>query len=113
MANAIPLRGGRQRGDAYRHRGSARQRGYTTSYDKARQLALARHPLCRVCESRGVVRQAAETHHVVPVASDRSMADDAGNLLCVCLECHDEVEGLSWTVLGERYGVERWPGAPQ
>ena len=42
MASRIPLRGGRERGDAYRHRGSARQRGYPVAYSTIEQQS-ARH----------------------------------------------------------------------
>ena len=108
MASRIPLRGGRERGDAYRHRPSARQRGYSTTYQKARELVLGRHPLCRVCESQGVTREAVETHHVVPVQADRHMADHVSNLLPVCYACHDAVEGMSWATLGDRYGIRQW-----
>jgi len=52
-----------------------------------------------------VVRAAVETHHVVPVQADRTLADHCGNLLPVCELCHDEVEGLSWHTLRERYGL--------
>ena len=96
------------RGDAYRHRGSARQRGYSTTYQKARELVLGRNPLCRVCQSQGVTREAVETHHVVPVQADRHMADDVGNLLPVCYACHDAVEGMSWAQLHTAYGIEQW-----
>ena len=105
MANAIPIRGERSRGEAHKHRPNARQRGYSTTYEKARAVVLGRYPLCRVCESRGVVREAVETHHVVPVQADRTLADHVGNLLPVCELCHDEVEGLSWNALRERYGL--------
>ncbi len=108
MASRIPLRGGRERGDAYRHRGSARQRGYSTTYQKARELVLGRNPLCRVCQSQGVTREAVETHHVVPVQADRYLADDARNLLPVCCACHDAIEGMSWAQLHTAYGIEQW-----
>jgi hypothetical protein len=56
----------------------------------------------------GLVVEAAETHHVVPASADRSMVDDVGNLLAVCHLHHDEVEGLGWKDLAERYGIHQW-----
>ena len=105
MADRMVRRGAGQRGEAYRHRANARQRGYTTTYDKARRVKLGRHPLCQVCESMGLVVEAAETHHVVPAAADRSMVDDISNLLSVCHRHHDEVEGMTWRQLQSTFGV--------
>lgn len=109
MPQRLQRRQQASRGPAHQHRGSARQRGYTRLYEAAREVVLAEYPLCRVCESRGIVRAAEETHHVTPVSKDKTMAADANNLLSVCTACHDVVEGLTWGQLAARYGIGR-PG---
>lgn len=110
MSDKLTRRGSGQRGDAYRHRGSAHARGYTATYVKAREIKLGRHPLCQVCEAQGMVTEAQETHHVVPVQADRSMAERADNLLSVCHRHHDDVEGMDWRELEVRYGIKQHIG---
>ena len=39
-------------------RGSARQRGYTARWERARRLYLAEHPTCVMCEREGRIAAA-------------------------------------------------------
>ncbi|WP_078060870.1 HNH endonuclease [Desulfotomaculum copahuensis] len=71
------------------HRGTARQRGYNASYEKARAWVLKHHPLCVVCKMEGRLSAATVTHHVVHLADGGS--NSASNLLPVCGNCHDRL----------------------
>lgn len=70
-------------------RGSARQRGYTKQYERAREWVLKRHPLCAVCRVEGRITPATVTHHIVPLAEGGT--NSADNLLPVCKGCHDRL----------------------
>lgn len=54
-------------------RGSSRERGYDTRWDKASKGYLVQHPLCRGCEAVGVVRAATLTDHTIPHRGDRAL----------------------------------------
>jgi 5-methylcytosine-specific restriction protein A len=89
-------------------RGSARQRGYTRSYEKVRQAVLARQPLCVICELEGRVSVATLTHHIIPLAEGGS--NRADNLLPLCEYCHSRVHGKHGKELLRflRRPSERW-----
>lgn len=74
-------------------RPSARQRGYTTRWDKARATYLAHHPLCVTClaESPQRLTPATTVDHVVPHRGDQSMFWDVdGNWQALCTRHHNE-----------------------
>lgn len=58
---------------------------------------LKTHPLCQICEGRGLITPGQDVHHVVSfmTASDpgerRRLAFDPSNLLTVCDRCHNEL----------------------
>lgn len=52
-----------------------------------RAALFAAHPLCVLCQAKGVVRLATQRDHVVPLAEGG--ADDAGNVQGLCEACHD------------------------
>jgi len=51
-----------------------------------RRRWFARHPLCVACEKRGLVVEATELDHVIPLG--QGGADDASNLQGLCRACH-------------------------
>ena len=53
-----------RRRDNDSRRGSARQRGYTSAWQKARAAYLAQHPLCVFCERDGRVTAATVVDHI-------------------------------------------------
>jgi 5-methylcytosine-specific restriction enzyme A len=61
-----------------------------------RKEFLAKHPLCVACEARGLVTQAEEVDHIVPLS--KGGVDDRSNLQSLCKECHDEKtrDDLGW-----------------
>lgn len=71
-------------------RGSARERGYTSQWEKVRSLKLRRNPLCEVCEREGRVRPAEMVHHAKPIRQGGA-ALDMDNLMSVCRACHDRL----------------------
>jgi 5-methylcytosine-specific restriction protein A len=89
----------RQRQD--RQRGSFRERGYTSNWDKPggiRETKLRRDPICQRCESRGTIKPAKLVHHIVSLSKGGSLSD-MNNLLSLCVKCHDEIhreQGDKW-----------------
>ena len=59
-------------------RGSSRQRGYTTAWQKARAVYLAQHPLCVFCEREGLVTAAVVVDHIEAHHGDHEKFWDLG-----------------------------------
>lgn len=70
-------------------RGTARERGYTSAWEKARAAYLMQHPLCKHCDEQGKVTAASVVDHVVPHRGDRTLFWDSGNWQPLCKRCHD------------------------
>ncbi|WP_091742622.1 HNH endonuclease signature motif containing protein [Marininema mesophilum] len=70
-------------------RGSASQRGYGSSWRKARATYLKRSPLCVGCEKAGRLTPATVVDHVVPHKGDTGLFWDKGNWQSLCKRCHD------------------------
>ena len=68
-------------------RGSARQRGYNSHWDKARLAYLRHHPLCVCCEANGVVHAAGLVDHVEPHKGDKAKFWDSANWQSLCEWC--------------------------
>ena len=61
---------------------------YDARWRKAREIHLARWPLCVTCEARGVTRQATDVDHIRPHRGDPVAFWDSGNWQSLCGECH-------------------------
>jgi 5-methylcytosine-specific restriction protein A len=70
-----------------RQRPSAARRGYGPRWRRARAAFLAQHPLCAVCEGRGLVIAATVVDHVVPHRGDERLFWDEGNWAPSCKPC--------------------------
>lgn len=70
-------------------RGSARERGYTTRWEKARAGFLRSHPLCRSCQQAGRIQPASVVDHIVPHKGDQSLFWRSDNWQPLCKRCHD------------------------
>ena len=70
-------------------RKSARQRGYTTAWDKARKAFLVSHPLCVMCEQQGHVTPATVVDHRIPHRGDMALFWDRDNWQPLCKPHHD------------------------
>lgn len=95
----------------YENRGSARQRGYTYKWEKARARYLREHPLCRMCFDRGLIRAAEVVDHIIPHKGDPVLFwDSANNWQSLCKPHHDsakqaeDARGYSGEV-----GLDGWP----
>lgn len=70
-------------------RGSARERGYTSRWDKASAGHLSHHPLCRYCELAGEVEPATLTDHLYPHRGDQAVFWNRTYWISSCKPCHD------------------------
>jgi 5-methylcytosine-specific restriction protein A len=70
-------------------RGSARKRGYTSAWDKAREAYLRKHPMCRRHQELGVYVAATVVDHIVPHKGDMAKFWDTTNWQPLCKTCHD------------------------
>jgi 5-methylcytosine-specific restriction protein A len=92
------------------YRPSARQRGYTHRWDKARATYLNRHPLCVMCQREGRITAAGVVDHVVPHKGDQALFWDRSNWQPLCKPHHDrdkqrEERGSVKVVIGD----DGWP----
>lgn len=71
---------------------SARKRGYTTKWEKARLTFLQRHPLCRFCEKEGRLTPATVVDHAMPHRGDNRLFWDTGNWQPLCATCHSSTK---------------------
>ena len=84
---------------------------------KARAQFLRAHPLCRMCDARGIVEAASVVDHVVPHRGDYALFWDRSNWQALCASCHSarkqmlETPGkvhphASWTSGGGRAPID-------
>lgn len=70
-------------------RGSARQRGYDTSWEKVRRLVLLDEPLCRFCAQRDMTVAATVVDHILSIRERPDLRLVRSNLRSLCQPCHD------------------------
>ena len=87
------------RQDHDRQRGSARARGYTTSWDKASAAFRRKHPLCIGCQAIGRVEATTVTDHVIPHRGDRALLWDRNNWQPSCGWHHSVIKQQLETLL--------------
>ena len=73
-------------------RGSSRDRGYTATWDKVREIKKQRDPLCEVCLQNNIVRPMELVHHIKPINEGGALLD-LDNCLSVCRKCHAILHG--------------------
>ena len=68
---------------------------YTSSnWQKLRNSYLIYHPLCEVCQTNGITKEAQEVHHIKPISTGkdelemRELTFNPCNLMAVCSDCH-------------------------
>jgi len=64
-------------------------RTYGRRWHKIRDLYIAKHPLCELCEADGKLVPAVLVHHKIPTADGGTHVDS--NLQSLCRPCHDRV----------------------
>jgi len=70
-------------------RRSARERGYTHRWDKARTTYLTHHPLCVMCIKDGAVTAATVVDHIIQHRGDQALFWDKANWQSLCKPHHD------------------------
>jgi 5-methylcytosine-specific restriction endonuclease McrA len=65
------------------NRPSARERGYTTKWDRERTAYLKAHPHCAMCGQAATV-----VDHKIPHRGDRSLFWSRSNWQPLCTSCH-------------------------
>ena len=78
-----------QKREADQRRGSARERGYSTRWDKASAGHLRNSPLCRYCELAGDLTAATLTDHLYPHRGDQAVFWNRTYWISSCAPCHD------------------------
>ena len=71
-------------------RGSARERGYDSRWEKVRRIFLMRNPLCYDCMIKGRFTPANEVHHVKKVREHPELRLTIDNLIALCKSCHSK-----------------------
>ena len=72
-------------------RASSAKRGYDRHWQKLRVMHLRQHPLCEICKSAGVIREAELVHHLKSVNDRPDLRLHADNLVSLCRDCHAKV----------------------
>lgn len=65
------------------------QKGYGYRWQKARLHYLAAHPLCVMCEQKGITTLATVVDHKTPHRGDKQLFWDSGNWQSLCKRHHD------------------------
>lgn len=76
-----------------------KQANYHEKYDsfyQSKEWSLLRNQkfydadgLCELCRKNGIIKEAKEVHHIVPIEIDWSKRLDYDNLLALCSDCHN------------------------
>jgi 5-methylcytosine-specific restriction protein A len=70
-----------------KRRRSSAGRGYNKRWVRIRRIKLQRDPLCERCQEEGLVTEATEVHHIIPI-SDGGDPYSMKNLMSLCHRCH-------------------------
>ena len=76
-----------------------KQMNYHEKYDsfyQSKEWSLLRNQkfydadgLCELCRKNGIIKEAKEVHHIVPIEIDWSKRLDYNNLIALCSDCHN------------------------
>lgn len=111
-----------QRGNR-QQRATARERGYSAAWDRARAGFLRLHPHCAECAKEGLIVRATVADHVIPHRGDMRLFWDSSNWQALCTNHHSswkqqrEKSGFSTRVHPSGLPVDRehpfYAGAPE
>lgn len=62
---------------------------YGRVWKRIRDRYVSRHPLCELCQSKGILVPAEEVHHKVPLSEGGTHDED--NLISLCKSCHARI----------------------
>lgn len=71
------------------HLATAKKIRSSGQWQKVRDMALNRNPLCVECEKAGIIETAKDVDHIVPLAVRPDLAFDLDNLQGLCRACHN------------------------
>ena len=74
-------------------RGTSRQRGYSTQWDKVRAVKVMSDPICEMCREQGRTTATALVHHIIPVSARPDLLLVMDNLQSLCVRCHALIHG--------------------
>lgn len=74
-------------------RQSADKRGYNAAWRRAREIYLARNPLCVMCAREGRLTPATVVDHIIPHRGDSELFWNTANWQSLCKKHHDEKTG--------------------
>lgn len=60
----------------------------TKEWKELRKIALARNPICMLCEQEGKLTPAKEVNHIIPATKDKTKFFDLNNLQPLCTYHH-------------------------
>jgi 5-methylcytosine-specific restriction protein A len=91
-------------------RGSARERGYDSRWDKARKTYLAHNPLCVMCKREGRVTPATVVDHIKPHKGDKALFwDSENNWQSLCAPHHNRDKQREERGRFQAVGEDGWP----
>ena len=74
-------------------RNSAAERGYDRKWSQVRAAYVKTHPLCELCNARGIVQPVEIVHHIKPIAEGGERYRHE-NLQSLCRFCHGKIHGV-------------------
>jgi 5-methylcytosine-specific restriction protein A len=75
--------------DSWRGTKTTAERGYGGKWQRERLRFLEAHPLCRMCEAKGLVVAADLVDHIEPHRGDQELFWNRNNWQSCCRNCHD------------------------
>jgi 5-methylcytosine-specific restriction enzyme A len=82
---------------------------HRAAWERIRRLHLRMHPLCAMCEAKGITTAAEVVHHVKPHKGDEWLFH-FGELQSLCKPCHDgPVQQSEKSGFRRDIGIDGWP----
>jgi 5-methylcytosine-specific restriction enzyme A len=69
-------------------RGTSRERGYDSTWQRLRDAHLAAHPYCQHCFEKGLSVPGQVVDHIVAFKGNEALRLDPTNLMTLCKVCH-------------------------
>lgn len=69
----------------------------SSNWVNLRNAYLMKHPLCEICEAKGLTIPAQEIHHIKPISTGEDILEmmdiafNPNNLQALCVKCHHEI----------------------
>jgi 5-methylcytosine-specific restriction protein A len=91
-------------------RKSARERGYTRQWEKARRAYLSEHPLCVLCRQQGRITAATVVDHIEAHRGDEDKFWNEANWQSLCVACHARKTALEDGAFGHGQSAKAMGG---